>query len=153
MRPLPKLLVFLNPYLSTDQYLQPCHVVQIDPLDPALHHPSRTPTGIRGYLGARIASAELVREGDKEFRAPRHERVWEFKRGPIEVTDTSFYRRAVADGDLIAGDEKTARICGVKLEDPEVVRNRSRVADGEDALWIVDLADKVEETTTAGDPE
>jgi hypothetical protein len=137
------LRVCTNPFRSTDPQGRPCHVVQLDPMDPRYPRDAR---GWRGEVGSRILSAEEVRPApagrDKDgheltLQAARHDRVWGFRREPLELPLTDYYRRAVRDGDLLAADEESARLCGVPFADPEVVRFETQRATGaSDAEWL-----------------
>lgn len=131
------LRVLLNPYRQVDSEGRPCCVVHIDPNDPRYPKDSR---GWRGYVGAKVIEAKLIREGDEArggLRADKHDIAWAFESGVIEVPDTLYYKRIVADGDLIAADAKTAAVCRVKLTDAAEVRLETQLAnDAQDAVWL-----------------
>lgn len=85
-----------------------------------------TQTGRRAYIGRQATSAWTVEELPQD--APRHESSNEFLepgQQPVphvafpttgraaSVPNVPYYRKAVADGDLLPADAATARECGV----------------------------------------
>jgi hypothetical protein len=82
----------------------------------------------------------MVREGDESrggLRANRHDTVWGFAGEAIELPDTTYYRRMVADGDLLPADEQTAKTCRVPFRDVATVRFETQLAnDAQDAVWL-----------------
>lgn len=87
-------------------------------------------TGRRAYIGRQAVSAWTVEELPQD--APRHESSNEFLepgQAPVPhvafpatgravaVPNVPYYRKAVADGDLLPADAATARECGVAFHD------------------------------------
>lgn len=127
--------VATNPFRAVDADGNPCFVVQLDPFDPRYPTDAR---GWRGHVGARIAATALERPGSEAFmRSSRHSVRWAFQREAFEVPATDYYKRAVADGDLLPADAATASACRVPLRDVEDVRDETQRATGAGpALWI-----------------
>jgi hypothetical protein len=70
-------------------------------------------------------------------RKARHHVRYVFERVPFEVEATSYNRRQVVDGALIAADELTAKRCGVTYKQVDMVRDewRTRNSCTLEPLW------------------
>lgn len=107
-------------------------------------------TRATNYIGARLAAnPDIEREGpsigDKKaevgkFAKAKHHVRYVFRRGDVLVEATKYTKRQVAEGALIAADEATAKLCGVKFRDPELVREewRKRSDATTEPLWAED---------------
>lgn len=85
-----------------------------------------TPNGLfrpTTYVGARTEPPVLERaapSGGAGYRAPRHHVRYRFTREILEIDNTPYNRRLVADGSLLAADAETAKRCGLQaFTDPD----------------------------------
>lgn len=107
------LLVLANPWLYIDHKGRPAGVVPKEP--------SAGTNDSREFVGAKLCPKRTritKKLGRGELRSAPQDTVWLFAKEPVKVPNTPYYRRHVQRGDLVAGDEATAKACGVKFEDP-----------------------------------
>lgn len=90
--------------------------------DPKVHAPHPGKLCIRAKGSAMVQNLEALEAGIKRFHCRKFVELsadcWAFI--PTDETeqcvDRAEYRRAVAEGDLWAGCEHTAKLCGVKFD-------------------------------------
>jgi hypothetical protein len=72
--------------------------------------------GLRRYIG-RVYDASLLKydEESEEVGKVSHKGGWILLDEVVEVPNTTEYRHEVKEGNLVAADEQTAMICGVKF--------------------------------------
>jgi hypothetical protein len=125
---LPTLRVFPNPWTHIDQFGNPAGTCPCDAFE---HNP--TP-GAR--VGAHIAEAKLVRKGEVRTIAGKatvaiphdHQVRWEYSADAVTLPNTAYYRERVREADLIAADEATATVCGIKFVEPKKALEAARAA-------------------------
>jgi hypothetical protein len=116
-----KVLVATNPFHSVDDEGRPTGACPVDPRDPRF----RKLGDVRGLVGAK-REARLVREGmpggGVAEPSARHEFTYQFRFAPFELHETRFYLRQIRDGGLIAANEETALLAGVRFVPVELAR-------------------------------
>lgn len=141
-----RLRVRANPFHTIDHLGRPAGLVPKEV--------TGGPMGALSYVGARLAKTEPadIPGNDPPIKGEMRQlievRTWEFSPDAVEVIATPYYLRAVADGDLIADDEATARKAGIDFVPPADALAASRakaIADwrasyGEDPAFASDPA-------------
>lgn len=127
--PIRQLLVLPNPWVvgCIDHLGRPAGRLPVD-----FYEHSQTPATFVGCRFAEvkeIAAAQIQKLGKREIEiAPaRHDHRIAYSREPVSIPNSAYYRDAIKRGDLIAADERTARVSGlVKFVKPEEALAKAR---------------------------
>lgn len=113
--------VLPNPWHSVDHYGRPAgHCAR-----PRLV----TTVGHQGYIGCDIVASEPEKLPEGHQGTPYQDTCWAFKKEPEKYVDGPenyyYFKKAIANGEIIAADEKTAVYAGVKFVAYEEVIKQS----------------------------
>lgn len=125
--PIKSLLVLPNPWAAIDHQGRPSGVVMCDPVE---HVPTRDGEP-RRFVGAHLdpVKTRMTREFARgDARSNEQDTVWVFATKPVDLPNTPYYRERIRHGELIAADEKTARVAGLKFADPGKVIEAARAS-------------------------
>lgn len=113
-----RLSVVANPFaVPLDHLGRPCAAVLYDPALSA---------GNRRYIGANMTQTTLQKREFKYSPSQKQQTSgggqldkmdisWSFDLAPVEIEDSRYHRKAIADGLLLPANEFTAKAGGVKL--------------------------------------
>jgi hypothetical protein len=72
--------------------------------------------GPRSYVGMRVEVTKVADPEKGSRQDASFESTWTMDAEPSKRPDTPYYRLAVRRGDLVAADDATAKVCGVKFD-------------------------------------
>lgn len=127
------LQVIPNPYLTLDQFGRPSGATRLDP-------DREVSAGQRRYIGARLASAQILAERKNDDKdsglAPTLQaNRWVFRTDkPVGIPDTTYHRDRLRDGSLFAWDEGTHRRAFSEPNDPPFTPPAERLARAREAV-------------------
>ena len=115
-----KIRVYPNPYVYIDHLGRPAGRLPFDGFE---HSPSA------GFVGASVTDIVKVKSAmtmrvagiEMEVKPAQHDMRITYSADPVEIPKTHYYLDAIRRQDLIAADQETARLAGVKFEDPKKV--------------------------------
>lgn len=120
------LSVFANLYSHVDEQGRPQGAL---PWDPHGHNPDR------GWVGARLEAVQIkpartVKVGNAvlTLEEAEYERTLVFDHEPTTLPETPYYLAALRRGELVAADEATAKMAGLKFVDPEKALADAKIA-------------------------
>jgi len=123
--PSKKIRVFPNPYTYIDHLGRPAGRLPFD----GFEH-----TQSAGFVGAVISNVVKVQPAmvmrvagvDMEVNPAQHDIRITYSADPVEIPKTHYYLDAIRRKDLIAADQETAQLAGIKFEDPKKVLSSCR---------------------------
>lgn len=140
-----RLSVVANPFaVPLDQHGRPCAAVLYDPALSGGH---------RRYIGAIMVQTTLAKREFKYSPGQKQQTsgggqldkvdiFWSFDLAPVEVEDSRYHRKAIADGLLLPANEFTAKAGGVKLA--PIAKALAKAQDAAIAEWERDTENTVD---------
>lgn len=122
-----KLKVHPNPWVYIDHEGRPAGRLPFDVFE---HSPSP------GAVGATITDVKLLQSAmtmrvaglNLEVNPAQYDHRITYSKESVEIPNTAYYRDAIKRADLVAADEATAQVAGIKFEEPSKVLSKLKDA-------------------------